>query len=251
MALWQAPLGTAPPRTGVDRTGVVVFGSDQGMCGQFNEQVLGDLDEWLETRRAASTETYFLAVGVRAAGGMRDRGLAVDGESGLPGTAAGITPVVQDLLLQVEAWRARRRLGRILLFYNRRLTASTSEPSRTQLLPIPERLSRPKQKKWAGHTLPLLTMDRTRLVSALVRQYLFVALFRAYAESRASENAARIASMQSAERNITELLDDLRREYNQRRQTSITEELLEVVTGFEVLEGEGQRSRRELAESEK
>jgi F-type H+-transporting ATPase subunit gamma len=73
------------------------------------------------------------------------------------------------------------------------------------------------------------------LLSALIRQYLFVALHRATVESLASENAARLSSMQAAEKNIEERLTDLTAEYRQQRQNSITGELLDIVSGFEAL----------------
>jgi F-type H+-transporting ATPase subunit gamma len=66
-----------------------------------------------------------------------------------------------------------------------------------------------------------------------------MALFRAHAESLASENASRLASMQAAENNIEEKIDDLAARYRRRRQSAITEELLDVVSGFEALGGVG------------
>jgi F-type H+-transporting ATPase subunit gamma len=78
-------------------------------------------------------------------------------------------------------------------------------------------------------------MEWDRLFSALVQEYLLVSLFRAFAESLASENASRLASMQGAERNIEEQLEELTQRYHQRRQMAITEELLDIVTGFEAL----------------
>jgi F-type H+-transporting ATPase subunit gamma len=70
----------------------------------------------------------------------------------------------------------------------------------------------------------------------LIRQYLFAVLYRALAESLASENAARLASMQAAEKNIEERSDELTARYHRRRQNAITEELLDVTAGFEVLQ---------------
>jgi F-type H+-transporting ATPase subunit gamma len=67
---------------------------------------------------------------------------------------------------------------------------------------------------------------------------LFVSLFTACAESLASENASRIAAMQAAEKNIEQRLDELRGAFNLMRQSAITEELLDVVTGFEALSNE-------------
>ena len=61
----------------------------------------------------------------------------------------------------------------------------------------------------------------------------FVSLFRAYAESLASENASRLAAMQRAEKNIDEMLDGLHRTFNRQRQSAIDEETFDVLSGFE------------------
>ena len=96
-------------------------------------------------------------------------------------------------------------------------------------------LRRLKQQKWTGSSLPIFTIDRNKLASALFRQYFFVALYRACAESLKSESTSRLAAMQMAEKNITERSDGLNMQFNQQRQTTITEELLDIVAGFEAL----------------
>jgi F-type H+-transporting ATPase subunit gamma len=74
-----------------------------------------------------------------------------------------------------------------------------------------------------------------RRLRALIREYLFVSLFRACAESLASENASRLAAMQRADKNIDELLEDLSRTFHRLRQSGIDEELFDVISGFEAL----------------
>ena len=71
-----------------------------------------------------------------------------------------------------------------------------------------------------------------------IREYLFVSLFRACAESLASENASRLAAMQRADKNIDELLEELNRTFHRLRQSGIDEELFDVISGFEALSGE-------------
>ena len=68
--------------------------------------------------------------------------------------------------------------------------------------------------------------------------YFFVTLFRACAQSLASEHATRLASMQRAEKNIGELLDNLKLSYHQLRQMTIDEELFDVISGAQVLKKE-------------
>jgi F-type H+-transporting ATPase subunit gamma len=78
-------------------------------------------------------------------------------------------------------------------------------------------------------------MDRRKLLSALLREYIFTLAYRAFAESLASENASRLSSMQSAERNIEDRLDDLGERYNFRRQNAITAEMLDIAAGAEAM----------------
>jgi len=237
MVLWQSPEvpRARPPETG-GRTGAILFGSDQGMCGQFNEQVVNHALERMPRADDTDNSWAFLAVGVRAASRLEDAGYTVDHDLSVPGSSTGITSRVYDLLRTIDDWRSQRDLSRIVLFYNRRHTASSYVPHHWQLLPVDvRRFESLKQRRWQSRTLPTFTMERGQLFSVLIHQYLFVSLFRACAESLSSENASRIASMQAAERNIDARLVELRTDYNQLRQTSITEELLDVVTGFEAL----------------
>jgi F-type H+-transporting ATPase subunit gamma len=87
----------------------------------------------------------------------------------------------------------------------------------------------------------MYTVDTGHLFQALIREYLFVSLFRALAESLASENAARLASMQVAERNIEDRLKSLTSQFHQCRQTAVTSELLDIISAFEALKAKPQR----------
>ena len=81
----------------------------------------------------------------------------------------------------------------------------------------------------------------TSTLHALVREYLFISLFRACAESLASENASRLAAMQRADNNIDELLEGLNGTFHRLRQTAIDEELFDVISGFESLSIEARK----------
>jgi len=89
--------------------------------------------------------------------------------------------------------------------------------------------------RWPIKTTPEMLTDPSSTLRALVREYLFISLFQACAESLAAENASRLAAMQRAEKNIDELTEELTRRFHRVRQTSIDEELFDVVSGFEAL----------------
>lgn len=227
---------TQQPTPHSGKLGCVVFGSDQGMCGSFNEQIADFVEDIVQGLEPDRKKQSYLIIGARVAGRMEDRGAPILRVFEVPGSVGGITQLVLELLPTVQAWQTEQQLERVFVFHNTRQTESTYKPMHVQLLPLdPERLLHPRTKHWPSRALPRVTMDPSELYSRLIRQHLFVSLFRACAHSLAGENASRIASMQAAERNIAERLDEFRDEWRRTRQTSITEELLDVMTGFETL----------------
>jgi F-type H+-transporting ATPase subunit gamma len=89
--------------------------------------------------------------------------------------------------------------------------------------------------KWPTDNIPEAVFSPHVTVKSLVREYFFVTMFRACAESLASENASRLAAMQRAEKNIKEMLSDLYLAYHQLRQNTIDEELFDLIAGAEAM----------------
>lgn len=214
----------------------IVFGSDHGLCGRFNHQIARFAREELRRRGVPSEEVIYLVAGARAASHLEAAGARVEECFLLPGSVAGLTETAHDMLLKIDEWRAQRGAGRVLLFHNLRAEGVMASPQAAQLLPLDPRWLRGlAERRWPTHAIPTHTMDTEALFAALARQHLFVGLFRAGAESAASEHATRLAAMQAAERNIEEHLGEMSADYRRKRQESITEELLDVVAGFEAL----------------
>lgn len=217
----------------------IVFGSDQGMCGSFNDRISSFAIGKMNLLPGASARPEILSVGSRIVGRLEDAGFVIGEYYPVPGSVAGITPVVHDLLLKVEQLRVERGIDRFLLFHHRPFRGAASQPREIQMLPVdPTWLRDLSLRKWPSHSLPTFTMDWRRLFSALIRQHLFVVLYRALAESLASENSSRLSSMQAAQKNIQDHIAGLTSRYHQARQQSITEELLDIVAGFETLTAE-------------
>ncbi len=218
---------------------VIIFGSDQGMCGSFNEQVADFALEQLDNLAATQEDRTVLVVGSRAVGRMEDAGCGVGGRFSMPSSISGITSAVNDVLLEVEKLRFRKGIDQFLIVHHRPIAPAGSRPRKLQILPIDRAwLKTLATRSWSSRSLPTFTMDWRRLFSALIRQHLFATLYRAFAESLASENASRLASMHAAEKNIQSHLAQLSLDYHQGRQQSITEELLDIIAGFETLTGE-------------
>ncbi len=237
VVLRDAPVFTdkTGPALGGD-LGVLVLGSDQGLCGRFNDQIVDAALLALQGIEPEPERRYVVAIGTRAAARLEEMGQLVAETFTMPASLVGVTPKVQDLLIQLDTWRVNRRLDRILVFHNRLLSGSAYAPHTVHLLPLDgARLNYLTAQDWPSRSLPTFTMDRDQLLSSLVRQYLFVLLYRSLVESLASENASRLASMQGAERSINDRLEELKTEFRYQRQHAITEELLDIVAGFEAL----------------
>ena len=224
-----------------NRLAAVILGSDQGMCGQFNEQITHYAINQIEQLPIAPENRTIVTVGARVIPPLENAKVAIASSFNMPSSLAGITPMVQELLLQIEAWRQTQQINRIILFYNQPRSNTSYSPHTLHLLPLDRTwLSNLEQQPWNSRTLPIFTMDRSQLFSELIGQYFFISLYRAFAESLASENASRLAAMQVAEQNIEERLAEFNAQFQQLRQATITEEILEIVAGSEALAQSGE-----------
>jgi F-type H+-transporting ATPase subunit gamma len=220
-----------PSNTGA--ISAVVFGSDQGLVGQFNEAVT---DFAAKTLAALPGRSRVLAVGERVQGLLANAGLQPPGFFPVPNSVEAITPLVGKILLESETRRGRGEVAELHLFYNQPMPRTVFAPVHQRLLPLDETWRRGLAKRsWPTVNLPEVISGSMTTLRALIHEHLFVSLFRACAGSLASENASRLAAMQRAEKNIDQLLEDLNRRYHQRRQSGIDEELFDVISGFESL----------------
>lgn len=223
-----------PPQN--DSLGAIIFGSDQGMCGHFNEQVVNYALDQMARLQPTAAPRRLISLGIRVTATLENAGQPLEKSFMMPGSIEGVTPTVQQIVVHLENWRHQQQLGRVVLFHNAPLSGSSYEPQLVHLLPLDlQWLHRLQDKAWQSRTLPTFTMEWPTLLASLIRQYLFTTIYQAIVESLASENASRLASMQAAEKNIDERLEMFTNQYHHERQRSITEELLDVAAGFEAL----------------
>lgn len=214
----------------------IVFGSDQGLVGIFNDVITIFAKNTLQSM-PGEIETW--AVGERIFLRLEDDGLKSTKVFNVPNSVTGITPLVNNILMNSEAYRSKNKEYNFFIFHNSPLSGEAYEPKGIQLFPPDKKWEQEiKEIKWPSKNLPQVLGDAERNLRALIREYLFVSLYKACAESLASENASRLAAMQRAEKNIDEILDDLKESYNRLRQSSIDEELFDVIAGFEALKKE-------------
>jgi F-type H+-transporting ATPase subunit gamma len=213
--------------------GAVVFGSDQGLVGKFNDVVT---DYARQTLAAQPVPPLIWAVGERVHARLEDADLPLAGDFSVPNSVRAITRLVGQILVESEARLSQGEISGLCLFYNRPTSGAVYAPVSQRLLPLDADWCRQlAERPWPTGNLPEVIGAGTTTLQALIREYLFVSLFRACAESLASENASRLAAMQRADTNIGELLDELHLTFHRVRQGGIDEELFDVIAGFEAL----------------
>jgi F-type H+-transporting ATPase subunit gamma len=231
----SAAVPTQGSRKETAAIGAIVFGSDQGLVGQFNDVMV---EFAVQTLGSLPGKKVVWAVGERIQLRLAETDLQVEENFALPNSINAITPLIGQILLEMEAQREKGAITQVYLFHNRPKSGAVYTPVSQRLLPLDDLWRRDLAAiRWPTNNLPEVMDGRKQTLLALVREYLFVSLFRACAESLASENASRLAAMQRAEKNIDELLEDLNRTFHRLRQSGIDEELFDVVSGFEALTG--------------
>jgi F-type H+-transporting ATPase subunit gamma len=216
--------------------------------GQFNDSIAEYTSQFLAPLPGRKR---IWAVGERVHDRLAELGLAIERTFTVPLSIQGVTPLTGEIMLSVLARDLRgnqapvgeRGGGRdasapsqLYLFHNTARSGPTHAPIHQRLLPLDEAWRRELSRlPWPAKNLPEVIGRNMGTLRALLREYLFVSLFRACAESLASENASRLAAMERAEKNIDELSASLQQAFNRLRQSRIDEELFDVVAGVEAM----------------
>jgi len=217
----------------------LIFGTDQGLVGRFNDIVT---DFTRESMKDITGEVEVWVVGERVYSLLMDVGRTPKRLFNVPNSVSAITPLVNQLLLRIEEYRQSNRLYKFHIFHNAPLPNEGYRPVNQQLYPPgADWNEQVKKGKWPSANLPQVIGEPEETLRVLIREYLFVSIYKACAESLSSENASRLGSMQRAEKNIDEMLEDLKLGYNRLRQDTIDAELFDVISGFEAMKERDKR----------
>jgi F-type H+-transporting ATPase subunit gamma len=223
----------ASPAKGSSRAGSVgalLIGSDQGLVGRFNEALAEFATRSLGALAGRTTRIW--VVGERMQGLMA----APARTFAAPNSVEGIGSLVGEILIDMAAAEDAGEVREVYLFHNAPGASATYAPVLRRLLPLDALWqSEVAAIPWPTGNIPQVIARDESALSAFIREYLFILLFQACAESLASENASRLAAMQRAEKNIEEMLDEMNRRFHRIRQESIDEELFEVISGYDAL----------------
>lgn len=210
---------------------IIVFGSNQGLCGRFNDRIMNFVMDDLNN----SEENKIIVVGERLNMLLETKNVNIIKSISIPNSIENISNSIYELLQIIEGEIKNKTSNHVFLYYTLNDETTNGTLTKSRLIPIDKKiLEAAKNKVWATNNIPYWQIDTGILMSDLLRQYIFVALNSALVHSIASEQKNRLITLQNAENNIGDLIKTKNLEYNQKRQTTITSELLDVITGYSV-----------------
>lgn len=218
----------------------IVFGSDHGLCGRFNESI----NNYALNNCQNNKQAIFITIGARITTAFEHHPLTLASDYLLPGSTSGIKRLVQKVLANIDELQQSHAIQKVSLIFNKSELGKHYQTLEESLLPIDfsrfhqlyiPNGHKPIEQQWPSRTIPTHTIPKAKLVKHLVHQYLFILIFQACAESQASEQNSRLSTMQSAARNLDEHLNDLKIDLHRARQNKITTELIDVMTAYEII----------------
>jgi len=216
--------------------GAIIIGSDQGMVGRFNEEIVQFAKKELVLKHE---NLQIWPIGEIVYYKLIDAGIEVSSLYAVPDSSYGVTSVVGELLKDISDSEKGAALDTLYLIYNSPDQNKIFIPTKTKLLPIDDLwISSFCQKKWPTNKFPQVLVGEKTTFSALIQEYIFVQLFKVCMESMASENNQRLHLMEKAEKKIEDLLEELNRAHHKIRQDSIDQELFDIIAEFEALVGD-------------
>ncbi len=228
----QPSLAEAHPGRAARGTAVIAFGTDRGLVGTLND-VMADFVASRDASWPAPVETW--VVGERLHDRLVAAGRRPQPPATVPDSPEGITPAIAALLEAIEA-APGYPFGAIEVVHHRPLGGARLDPRAERLVPLEGAwLEALRRAPWPTRQVPEAPIGARLTYEALVREHLFIALFRACAEAIASEHVSRLAAMLRADHNIRERLDGLRLVHLQTRQREISDELFDIIAGVTAL----------------
>jgi len=222
----------APKKDEISIT-VIIFGSDQGLVGRFNN-LIADFAAKSLHGMPGKKETW--VIGERVEVLLIDNGLTAEKTFAVPGSIEAVAQLIGQILIEIEKILEKDPNQVFYIFHNKPNAVAGYEQTIQRLLPLDEKWENEFSAiQWPSKNIPQIVGPLKPALAAFISEYLFVSIYKACVESLSSENASRLEAMQRADKNIGTMLDNLGRKFHHLRQTSIDEELADVTSGFEAL----------------
>ena len=220
------------PKENVKKVHIVLCTDDKGLCGSFNSNLLKKVDRYIEENSDKGYEYSFSSFGKKGADWAKKQGLEV--KTALEGKltfsdASNSGRVLIDGFLNND-------YDKVVLIYSEFKNMAKQTPVIKQVLPIPA-IEIVKEEDKPFHAEHICEPDPVQLLNEMLPKNVYIQIFSAILETATSKEAARMTAMDNATKACEDLVDELVMIYNKARQASITNDLMDIVSGAEALKG--------------
>lgn len=206
----------------------IAVGSNQGLCGRFNDKIV---DFYLKNVKQDSI--YTIVVGDKLCSLIRGKKVNIDKSYPLTTSKNNTIDLVYSIVTTIEKFIQEGFNINLFIIFTKYNNNLANHIVRKKILPFDKKyFENLKNKQWMTNNVPKWKIDTKELFVDLSQQYLFANLFLMIISSMASEQKERITTLQSAEQNMEEYINNLTLKFNQTRQTNITSDLIDTVSGF-------------------
>ncbi|MCK4870614.1 MAG: F0F1 ATP synthase subunit gamma [Gammaproteobacteria bacterium] len=214
--------------TDIKKVGLIVVSSDRGLCGGLNSNLFrAIMQEHLKEWHAKNVVTDLCLVGTKADVFFRHHDFEVVSHIDHIGDMPSIADLIGTIKVMLDSYYVGELQG-LYIAHNEFINTMIQRPKMLQLLPLEvDTEKEPGRRYWDYIYEP----DSRQLLDTLMRRYLEAQIYQAVIDNIACEQAARMVAMQSATDNAGQLMDDLQLIYNKARQSAITQEITEIVSG--------------------
>jgi len=222
----------------IEKVLLIVITSNKGLCGAFNSSIIKKVT-WLAydkfEKQKANNSLDLIIIGKKAHDHFRKRDYnIIKSRSDLYDNLTYEN--VSELSDEIMKKFLDGEYDRVELIYNQFINAAVQKLTEEQYLPL--KVEAPREEKVKStFTDYIFEPSKEYIVRELIPRNLRLQLFKAILDSNASEHGARMTAMHKATDNATEIIKELKLDYNKARQASITNEILEIVSGANALEG--------------
>jgi len=227
--------GMRTPKKGIPLA--IVCGAQQSMAGPFNEQLSQHFKAWYaEINEKNKTDLKICAVGARIAGTFKNSGFQIDQVVDFPSSLPHFTEGISDIVSFIQEWNRKDTITSISVHFNKPSSTAHHTAQSYDVLPLhKEMVEHLKKDTWDSSCIPYISDSPPVILDNILSQHIFISIAHVLISSLAAENSARLAAMESAEKNITSKKEQLYALYNRERQSAITSELLDIISGVEAL----------------
>jgi F-type H+-transporting ATPase subunit gamma len=215
----------------VSKVELLHFTADRGLCGSFNMNLISEGEKWVKDQRSSGLDCALTLVGKKGRDYFRKRDYQITtSHVSIYGNVdiAFVNQMAKDLSDRFLS----DEIDEVYMMYSRFISMAKQEPTLVQLLPI---VPPQGEEDSDGMAEYLCEPSAEALLIELLPKHLSVQIFNAFLQNETSENAARMAAMDNATKNCTDLIENLTLVYNKARQAAITAELMDIVGGAEAL----------------